>query len=115
MPTVGLGDTSSKSALAVEVATGFCQYHSSRRSLKVFPGDGARNEMSTRQCDMAIVVENTLSVTNILLEYFAATFPMVTPTEMTMVVARCRGRGFGLRCRSTRRTELGNGLFHHVD
>ena len=64
---------------------------------------------------MAIVAEYTLSVTNVLLEYFAATFPMVTPTEMAMVVARCRGRGFGLRCRSTQRTELGNGLLHHVD
>ena len=36
-PTVGLGDTSSKSTLAVEVETGFCQCHSSRHSLKVFP------------------------------------------------------------------------------
>ena len=36
MPTVGLGDTSSKSMLAVEVETGFCQCHSSSRSLKVF-------------------------------------------------------------------------------
>ena len=35
-PTIGLGDTSSKSTLAVEVETGFCRYHSSRRSLKVF-------------------------------------------------------------------------------
>ena len=82
---------------------------------KGFPGDGARNEMSTRQRDSAIVAENTLSVTNVLLEYFAATFPMVTPTEMTTVIARCRGRGFGLRCWSTQRTKLGNGLLHHVD
>ena len=36
MLTVGLGDMSSKSALAVEVETGFCQYHSSRCSIKVF-------------------------------------------------------------------------------
>ena len=36
-PTVGLGDTSSKSTLVVEVETGFCWCHSSRRSLKVFP------------------------------------------------------------------------------
>ena len=35
-PTVGLGNTSSKSALAVEVETGFCRYHLSRHSLKVF-------------------------------------------------------------------------------
>ena len=56
---------------------------------KGFPGDGARNEMSTRQCDMAIVVEYTLSVTNVLLEYFTATFPMITPTEMTTVVMGC--------------------------
>ena len=37
MPTVELGNTSSKSVLAVEVETGFCQCHSSRCSLKVFP------------------------------------------------------------------------------
>ena len=36
MLTVGLGDTSSKSALVVEVETGFCQCHLSRSSLKVF-------------------------------------------------------------------------------
>ena len=36
MLTVRLGDMSSKSALAVEVETGFCQCHSSRHSLKVF-------------------------------------------------------------------------------
>ena len=36
-PTVGLGDTSSKNALVVEVETRFCQCHSSRCSLKVFP------------------------------------------------------------------------------
>ena len=82
---------------------------------KGFPCDGARNETSTRQHDMAIVVEYTLSVTNVLLEYFAATFPMLTPTEMTTVVMRCQGWGFGLRGPSTRRTELGNGLFHHVN
>ena len=35
-PTVRLGDTSSKSTLVVEVETGFCQCHLSRRSLKVF-------------------------------------------------------------------------------
>ena len=82
---------------------------------KGFPSDGARNETSTRQHDTAIIVKYTLSITNVLLEYFAATFPMLTPTEMTMVVAWCRGWGFGLRCRSTWHTELGNGMFHHVD
>ena len=82
---------------------------------KGFPGNGARNKMSTRQRDMAIVAEYTLSVANVLLEYFAATFPMITPTKMTTVVTGCQGQGFGLRCQSTRRTELGNGLFHHVD
>ena len=56
---------------------------------KGFPGDGARNEMSTRQCDMAIIVKYTLPVTDTLLEYFAATLPMLTPTEMTMVVMWC--------------------------
>ena len=35
--TVRLGDTSSKSTLAVEVETRFCRCHSSRCSLKVFP------------------------------------------------------------------------------
>ena len=82
---------------------------------KGFPSDGARNKMSTRQRDMAIVAKYALPITNILLKYFAATFPMVTPTEMTTVVALCRGWGFGLRCRSTQCTELGNRLFHHVD
>ena len=82
---------------------------------KGFPGDRARNKTSTRQHDMAIIVEYTLSVMNVLLEYFAGTFPMVTPAEMTMVVAWCRGWGFGLRCWSTQHTELGNGLFHHVN
>ena len=82
---------------------------------KGLPGDGARNEMSTRQCDTAIVAKYTLSVMNVLLEYFAATFPMLTPTEMTMVVAWCRGRGLGLRCWSTWHTELGIGLLHHID
>ena len=56
---------------------------------KGLPGNGARNETSTRQRDTAIVMEYTLSVANILLEYFAATFPMVTPTKMTMVVTWC--------------------------
>ena len=49
---------------------------------KGFPSDGARNETSTRQGDMAII-------TNVLLEDFTATFPMLTPTEMTMVVMWC--------------------------
>ena len=40
---------------------------------------------------------------------------MLTPTEMTMVVAWCRGQGLDLRCQSTRCTKLGDGLFHHVD
>ena len=82
---------------------------------KGLPGDRARNETSTRQHNTAIVVEYTLSIVNVLLEYFTATFPMVTPTKMTMVVAWCRGQGFGLRCWSTQCTKLGNGLFHHVD
>ena len=73
---------------------------------KGLPGDGARNKTSTRQRDMAIVAEYALSIMNVLLEYFAATFPMITPTEMTTVVVRCQGQGFGLRCRSTRRTKL---------
>ena len=82
---------------------------------KGFPSDRARNEMSTRQRDMTIVAKYTLPVTNVLLEYFAATFPMLTPTEITMVIAWCQGQGFGLRCQSTWCTKLGNGLFHHVD
>ena len=82
---------------------------------KGLPGDRARNETSTRQRNMSIVAKYTLSVTNVLLEYFAATFPMLTPTEMTTVVVWCQGQGLGLRCQSTQRTELGNGLFHHVD
>ena len=39
---------------------------------KGFSSDGARNEMSTRQHNTAIIVEYTLSVMNVLLEYFAA-------------------------------------------
>ena len=38
MPTVGLGDMPSKSALVVEVEARFWQCHLSRRSLKVLPG-----------------------------------------------------------------------------
>ena len=56
---------------------------------KGFSGNGARNEMSTRQDNTAIIVKYTLSIMNVLLEYFAATFPMLTPTEMTMVVVGC--------------------------
>ena len=82
---------------------------------KGFPGDGARNEVSTRQRDMAIVPKYTLPVTNVLLEYFAATFPMLTPTEMTTVVMWCQGWGLDPRCQSTWRTKLGNSLFHHVN
>ena len=82
---------------------------------KGFASDGARNETSTRQHDMAIIVKYTLPITNVLLEYFTATFPMLTPTEMTTVVTWCQGWGFGLRCQSTWRTKLGDGLFHHVD
>ena len=82
---------------------------------KGFAGDGARNETSIRQRNTAIITKYTLPVTNVLLEHFAATFPMLTPTEMTMVVMQCGGQGLDLRCWSTRHTELGNGLFHHVN
>ena len=82
---------------------------------KGFPGNEARNEASTRQRNTATITKYTLPVTNVLLEYFAATFPMLTPTEMTMVVTWCRGQGLDLRCWSTRCTEPGNSLFHHVD
>ena len=100
-PTVGLGNMSNKSALVVEV-------EAVKTFSKGFASDGARSEMSTRQGDMAIV-------TNVLLEHFTATFPMLTPTEMTMVVTQCQGQGFDLRCQSTQHTKLGNGLFHNVD
>ena len=82
---------------------------------KCFPSDGARSEVSTRQHNMAIITKYTLPITNILLEYFTATFPMLTPTEMTMVVMQCRGQGLDLRCWSTQHTELGDSLFHHVN
>ena len=51
-PTVGLGDTSSRSALAVEVETGFCWCHLLRRSLKVF----LARERDTVPCSMNRVV-----------------------------------------------------------
>ena len=40
---------------------------------------------------------------------------MLTPTEMTIVVAQCWDWGFDLRCWSTWCTELGDGLLHNVD
>ena len=82
---------------------------------KCFPGNGARNEASTRQCNTAIVAKYTLPIMNVLLEYFAATFPMCTPTEITTVVAWCQGWRLDLRCWSTQCTGLGDSLFHHVN
>ena len=82
---------------------------------KGFPGDRARNEASTRQHDMAIIAKYTLPIMNVLLEYFTATFPILTSTEMTTVVTWCRGRGLDLRCWSTQCTKLGDSLFHHVN
>ena len=58
-----------------------------------FTGDGARNEMSTRQGDMAIVMKHALPIMNVLLEHFTAALPMVTPTEMKIQVTWSRGQG----------------------
>ena len=82
---------------------------------KGFPGDSARNETSTRQGDTAIVTKYTHPIMNVFLEHFTATFPMLTPTEMTMVVTQYQGQGFALRCWGTQHTELGDSLFHSVD
>ena len=81
--------------------------------LEHFASNGPWNETSTRQGNMAIIMEYALPITYVLFEPIAFTFEMVPSTEMAFVVMR--GRWFHLANLSTLVSEFGDGLLHDVN